>query len=395
MMGRIYIYILTALLLLSGCSDDSFRGTSDGMYGNGAQSIPVVVALGDPSGGIVKGAGAVDGMDEWAGRSIYVYAFGKGKDVSYVPDSRRKPLDCLVDGSRDDASSNAGKRAVVRTDVAYAVWDVQDSELVYPADDELGYDFFAYYADDAMSGNRVDRDENSVRVNVEIDGNNDLMSSKAELTEAQLESFTEKDRIFVREKAFGYYTARRNVVPTFHFRHHLVRLEFELVAGVMREEKKTVYIHSMAVRSKYRASFTVAHKDASMMGLDFMDESKELFLTEDSHEPMKECVVVTRPSPDIVSDNIKMGECLLVAPDVEYEAYMLMTEKREDGSVVVEKVRTPLTISYNGRPFEAGNQYRVKLTIYGATKVSASVEMEPWLHGGSIEMEEEKDKPII
>lgn len=398
MIRVVSIYMLTMLIVLSGCSDDSFRGTTDGMYGDGSQSIPVLVALGDPSGGIAKGSGAIGSMDQWAGKHIYVYAFNRDVETSYLSQSRANPLNCLVDGSRENVYTLAGKKARIVADDAYAEWVIPDSKLVYPVDKEhkRAYDFFAYYVDDAVVPEKeVERDDGSVRLSVEIDGSQDLMSSKAELTEAQLEPFTEKDRIFVMEKAFGFYTAQRNIAPTFLFRHHLVRLEFELVAGLVREEQKIVYVHSMGVESRYRASFTVADREASRMGLEFQEGRKELQLTEDGNDPMKECTVVTRPSADIVRENVKMGDCLLLAPDVEYDAYMLMTEIRSDGTTVIERVRTPLKISYGDVPFQAGNQYKVKLTIYGATKVSASVEMEPWRDGGSIEMDEEKDKPII
>ena len=75
--------MLSALLLLSGCLDDSYRGTPDNLYGYGSQEIPVVVALGDPTGGIAKGAGAIDKMEEWAGKQIYVYAFNKNVPNSF------------------------------------------------------------------------------------------------------------------------------------------------------------------------------------------------------------------------------------------------------------------------------------------------------------------------
>lgn len=397
MMERVYICVLAVMLCL-GCSDDSFKGTPDGIYGDDTKSIPVVVALGDPSGGIAKGGGAVDSMEEWAGRHIFVYAFNKSAHMPYLSYSRANLTSCLVDGSRENEYSNAGKKARIEKGSVYAVWENADSELLYPQGKEQSpsYDFFAYYIDDAQVQDRqIERCEDSVKMEIEIDGSQDIMSSKAALTNAQLESFPEKERLYVKENAFGLYTARRNVTPTFHFNHHLARLEFELVYGVVREEEKTVYIHSLTVKSKCKASFIVAHKDASRMGMEFHDVRKELVLKEEGGVQLKEYIVVTRPSPEVITENVKMGDCLLVAPDTEYDAYMVMTEKRADGTTVIDRVRTPLTISYGGGQFEAGNQYKVKLTVYGATQVSASVELEPWRHGGSIEMDEEKDKPII
>ena len=70
MMLKRLSYISVVMAVMVGCADDSFKGASDGLYGDDGQPIPVVVALGDPSGGISKGAGAIDSMEEWSGGNI-------------------------------------------------------------------------------------------------------------------------------------------------------------------------------------------------------------------------------------------------------------------------------------------------------------------------------------
>ena len=389
-------HILALLMLALGCADDSFQGTSADMYGNGSQYVPVMVALGDPSGGILKGSGAVDDMEEWDGRHIYVYAFNKHDDYSFLAYSRANQRKCLIDGSLKDEYSIAGRKARILADDVYAEWE-DDDVVYYPSGDyqKIAYDFFAYYVDDMeLVPQDFYRGSDAVKINLEIDGSQDLMSSKAEVTQEQLKPFTTKDQLLIKENAHSFYTAQRNVVPTFLFQHHLARLEFELVAGVVREESKRIIVHAMEVESQCMGSFTIAAKDASRMGVEFNDVIKPLAVKEEEGGMMLERMIVTRPSQDVVRENVKLGGGLLVAPKKEYDAYMIMTELRDDGSYVVERVRTPLLISYGGG-FEPGNQYRVKLTVYGATQVSASVELEPWHHGGNIDMDTENDKPII
>lgn len=386
--------------VLAGCADDSFKGNSDGLYGDNGQSIPVVVALGDPSGGITKGVGAMDSMKEWDGSNIYVYAFSKDAGISYSTAGTENSLKCLVDASKDDLGSLAGKKAKINARNTYAEWDVDDENMVYPFGEskEHAYDFFAYYVDDLVVNNRdIRRGNDAVVIELEIDGTQDIMSSKAVISERQLSPYPERDQALIQEKGYSFYTAQRNIIPTFVFNHHLVRLEFEIHSGLVVDEHKSVEIHGFEVASNYKASFTVASKDAGRMGLVFGDEKKDMSLTEDGGDPFKEggYNVSLRPSEAVQGDVFKMGGCLLVAPAEQYTAYMTMTEKRSDGSVVIGRARTPLTISYASGQFKAGNQYKVKLTVYGATRVSASVEMEPWRFGGQIDMDTENDKPII
>lgn len=391
-----YISVVTAVMV--GCADDSFKGASDGLYGDDGQPIPVVVALGDPSGGISKETGAIDSMEEWNGGNIYVYAFCKDAQTSYAATSRKAPLKCLVDGSKDDYGSLAGKKAELDARSSYAEWDKYDQELVYPDGgyNKTAYDFFAYYVDDIVPADVV-RTDDAVVLEVEIDGTQDIMSSKAEVTERQLATYPQRDQALIIENRYSFYTAQRNVIPTFVFDHHLVRLEFEIHAGLVIDEHNRVLIHGFEIKSKSRARFTVASKDAGRMGLVFGEEKKEMFLTEEGEGTLDsgKYIVNLRNSSDVAGEIFKLGDCLLVAPDVEYDAYMTMTEERSDGSIVISRARTPLTISYSGGQFKAGNQYKVKLTVYGATRVSASVEMEPWYEGGHIDMDTENDKPII
>lgn len=397
MLNRLaYISVIAAVL--AGCADDSFKGASDGLYGDDGQPIPVVVALGDPSGGISKGAGAIDSMEEWSGGNIYVYAFCKDAQTSFETTSRRDPLMCLVDGSKDGYGSLAGKKAKLDARNSYAEWDTDDQDLVYPDGEysKTAYDFFAYYVDDLVPTN-VKRTTDAVIVDVEIDGSQDIMSSKAEVAAHQLAPYPQRDQALILENAYSFYTAQRNIIPTFVFDHHLVRLEFEIHSGVVVDEHKSVLIHGFEVRSRSKADFTVASKQEDRMGLVFGEEKKDMVLTEEGGGTLDtgKYIVNLRTSSAAAGNVFKLGDCLLVAPDVEYLAYMTMTEKRSDGTAVISRARTPLTISYSGGQFKAGNQYKVKLTVYGATRVSASVEMEPWHYGGQIDMDTENDKPII
>lgn len=398
-MNRLISYLLSAMLLLTSCQDDSYKGAPENLYGYGSQSIPVVVALGDPSGGIAKGAGAIDNMEQWDGKYIYVYAFNRKDMNSFSSYSYARRDKCLVDGSVENRNSKAGKKARLAADDSYAKWELEEPDMIYPSGDKskTSFDFFAYYLDNIEpSYSAYKRTDNSVSIDIEIDGSQDIMSSKAELSDGQLRPFTEKDRVSVIENAFSFYTAQRNIAPTFMFKHHLVRLEFEILSCMISERPKRVVVHSLAVKSKFKADFTVADKDGSRLGLAFSDEKKSMPLREkDGTEmPDDKYFVTSAPDEESLQYRMELDGNLLVAPDEEYEVVLIMTEEYENGVVVVERHTAPLTITYpNG--FQAGNQYKVKLKIQGVNKVLVYVDIEPWGYGGKIGVDLENDKPDL
>lgn len=393
-MGWRISYFCIMAVLLWGCADDSYLGAMGESYGVGGQYIPVMVSVGEASGNLVK-SGSDEVPENWSNRQICVYAFARGGGISYSSTSSTAPYECLMDGTLADPANPGGRKAVLESNDSYARWE-DDKELFYPFGKyrKMSYDFFAYYLDGLkVSVRDYMRDENSVRINLEIDGTQDLMSSKAVLTEKQMGEFSPEEQALVAENAYGYYTAQRNVVPTFYMKHHLARLEFEFVPGYVREEKKTITVHRIEVESRARAYFTVAARDADSLGLAFEDKKKVLTLTEKGGLPMEDdaYVLETLPSYDTKVEPVKIGGSILVAPDEEYRAYAVMSEVREDGTVVASRARTEVLISFAPEVFEAGNQYKVRLVIYGATQVTLSVEMQKWNEGGDIDMDMDKE----
>ena len=388
-------YVLVMLFMICGCADDSYMGALGELYGVGNQSIPVLVSYGDPAGGMVKGGGAIDSVREWQEGTVYVYAFGQGEDVDYRKHSSVSPYECLVDASKSEPGSPAGRKAFLEAKDSYARW-MDDEDVYYPTGKyrRMTYDFFSYFIDDiAVTPDSYIRTADSVAVMVAIDGTQDVMHSKAEVTGEQLEPFSEMEQEMILGSAYGYYTAQRNIVPIFDMKHMLVRLEFELIPGVVKEENKIITVHSVDVESRYKASFVVAAKDSSALGLKFENTVRRMRLTEDGGVKMEDekYIIHTRPSSSVKAEAKKIGACILAAPDMEYNAYITMTEIRDDGSMVAFRAETPVLISFAPETFEAGNQYKVKLTIYGANQISMSVEMEKWQDGGRLDVDLDKE----
>jgi hypothetical protein len=78
-----------------------------------------------------------------------------------------------------------------------------------------------------------------------------------------------------------------------------------------------------------------------------------------------------------------------VAPDARYEIYAYMTEEFEDGTV--KEYDEPLRMDITHKDgFLAGNGYKVNISVYGATRLDASVSLEDWNSGGKVTIDDEE-----
>ena len=233
---------------------------------------------------------------------------------------------------------------------------------------------------------------------VEIDGSQDLMSAKATLLDEQLENagYTDEDKANITNYAYSAYTAALNIQPVIYFKHHLVRLRFDVYSGFEETTGKKIYVDRIEVRSKTKGVFTVASKSADRMGVDFSGDDRPLtdrplLALKDKGGAELQRVELPYAGDGIGMENIyegtpvRIGESLLVAPDTEYQVILTLTEVLESGRHHQNVSRTYLRTSA-GNSFLPGNQYTVRFAVYGVTEVGTSVTLTPWGDGGSLEV---------
>ncbi len=394
-MRHLFAYIF-CLFILTSCFDDSYKGSIESAT-TGMEPSPVMLSVGSYSPQGSKGSGVIDDEKTWLWKelSIYVYAFRNDANTfsplsSDIPSDGSAPW-CLIDASKDVSGSKAGKLAYVNDVDSFVIWDKDGNRLLYP-EGMTAYDFYAYYVDDfKVDENTIRRNDESISLDVEIDGSMDVMSSKATLRESQLDraDFTLEDRINVSRNVFSAYTANRNIHPELYFKHHLSRLTFEIYAG--RESSTTTRIQDISIESKSKGIFTVVHADTTKIGLDFSadDEYVILPLRENDGSPLKQDVYGTIwTSGDEYKDvyerrGVIVGNSsLLVAPDDDYTFYITLQDTMESGKVNTQTKEVEL-VSQDGT-FLPGKHYWVRLAIYGLDYVEVDVSTKPWNYGGEI-----------
>lgn len=383
-------------MLLYGCSDDSYKGVQDDLISSDEQ-VPVMIAVGDPSGGVVKGDGPVDNVKDLMNDDIYVYAFNKSASTSFRTPRSQSSLDCLVDASTDASRSVSGRRARLKTSDVYMTWVDESRTIYWPAGQETitAFDFYAYY----LGGLQVpesaySRQDDKVAIDITIDGSADLMTSRARPTESQMASLSKKDQLAAQVYSYSHYMALRNIVPTFMFSHNLVRLDFEIVPGVTHGIRKRVYIQDISIESQTRGTFVVAAKDESEIGATFSGDAKKLYLPDKDGTtiPKDHYRIDTRSDASETIVPLSVGSCLFVAPSSSYLFRTTLKEMDQSStdSVLNEQECDPIEISAGEEGFLPGNSYKVKITVSGWMNVSVVVSLDRWESGGSTTIDREE-----
>lgn len=380
----------------AGCLDDSYTGTvfvEEYVEEGALHEIRMTIGGAEQT----RGSGVIGDVSSFAGKDFYVYAFNRDTKTDYSTVSATDSLRCLVDGSYDDPESLMGRRAYWNPATEVVEWGVGESPIYYPMGENEGhdFDFFAYYLDNIEPANEdIIRSNDDIKINIEIDGSQDLMSAKAKPTKAQLEDILDKQgevaMLLQREHCYSYYTASHNLNPNFDFIHHLVKLDFKLVPGGTPGMTKDVTVEKIEIRTKHKATFTVADKyDDNRLGLKFQEDTTRLALKERDGSEYRPRLISTVNKVGAVTDGIvdDLGS-LLVAPDVEYYLYIVLGEVQENGLVLESKENEK--VIYQGTEedkieFTAGNEYLITLTIYGQMDVRVNAEIGKWEEGGDYE----------
>ena len=282
-MKKIFLFAtIAAAGLFASCSstDDTIGDAQNGGIESIDDSAPqaVKIGIGNVGSMVTRGTGTVGGVtavtgtnsiggidavaNKWAGQSINVFMFKKElpdgqPDVaanyvtSFTPakDGNDNDLynntEMITPGSAENLIPNMGVSANVEEGEAM----IKEGTIqYYPLSGY--YDFFGYHLDDALPTS-ADPDDyvvtngDKMTVPFEIDGSQDLMSTKAVLTSfgddpatpGVDESHDGQDYIMSQAPAarqmdyYSAYSARRGVQPYLTFNHLLTRFAFFVKAG--------------------------------------------------------------------------------------------------------------------------------------------------------------------
>lgn len=401
------------------------------------ESVPVMVAFDDPYYNILsRGVGKIDPEDEWFDDKLnpkdengvpikeekpvfYVYAFRKHMGpYGYNITRELDPDICLVDGSTGTQAEEAknlqspnlaihGKRAYYNGNGSFANWFYEDEKLFYSnIEQSLSFDFFAYHVDDSEAGDIV-RTDDYISFPVKIDGSQDLMWGKAELTKEQLATIAaiedEEKKEQIERFYYSTYSGRYNIWPIFQMKHQMAYIKFNLIAGNAFGDP--VKVHDIKIETPTEGTFVVVSKDPNktlgatfvgyagveQLALRNLKNGKPILKESDNDEDdtwAKRDIQLQYNEDGTRPPGIPVGE-LLIPPGKEVVLHTWLSNL--DTKEEVEHTYIPIKTNNVEEGFVKGRTYNINITVYGPKQISIDVEATPWKDGGDVDVDMEDD----
>lgn len=453
-MKKQFIYAALCIALMSSCSKDNDPGSISEPTTNTPDVIdegsPVAIELGVGAPQVsvsTRGTGAAGVNDGdvalWDEQELKILMTKKNSLVSAKEDPNDPDSPYIFEG----LTFNAPASTATTVD-QMKITNTTGAVKYYPL--QGAYDFYGFSFDDAVVEGEFEYPEKgeadkTIEYNLTIDGTQDIMIAKAELTDAQKGATSGDGKLAEADyaKAFSSWAARRGVQPTMNFKHLLSRLDFVAKVGAtvdggeeititdneystkwpadqgypQPEEGKIengVYIKSIKVLNP-KSKITVRIADLNTSGetgitVSAEDESIPSFTLmrkptsgEIETNQSKNLVKLTPVTPgSVLDDKLSIGNGIMIVPgendfemEIELMQYVMVKEGSSEGvqpEYAWKTATLQTTVKLNdGDTFKAGNYYTITATIFGFQKIDVTATLSKWENGGNISTNPEDD----
>lgn len=414
-MKKSLIFACAAVALFASCSQDEV-GPSTATSGSDLQQIKIGVTQKSllatrgtgTVGGVVDSTGSVIVENNWAGENFNLYMFEKGSlnlamQTFEIEGEEAAPAVAIFNDTPFKAPT--GHDGTDNTDMTNYYAKTANGDIrYYPA--QGAFDFWAYRLDDCEGATdlaQMSADSTYMYKEFRLDGSQDIMVAKAELTTAQYTKLMDKglDSTAADFRSYSAWTARQDVHPNLKFTHELTRLDFSVKAGnaAACDTITGIQVDTVQVLSKTTGKIIVAYLPNARVTeqVIFVDSLAKEYVTLKERRGLANINLDTLTStiPDTDSTYTDLGEALLVAPQDAYDLRISLSQKVAVNDTVVDlktvKSKIDTKIQLTTGSFEKGKSYNVKLTLYGLQEIKVTTELTPWEDGGDIEFTPEDD----
>lgn len=301
----------------------------------------------------------------------------------------------------------------------YASQDAETPTELFYADnsnESVGYNFFAYYLDNAEVENTSVTPE-KISHRISIDGTQDIMCGYAPPMNYQLllddysddnhKNISDVERnIIANIGGYSAYAANRNVDPKIRLRHMLSKLKFRFYAA--NSDCHNMKITSITVEGRKTGELTVAARNLEDVGLKPGDEIASFKLMEPRNDgtgcdEMKEYSIDWNEAEaglDITDRTpITIDGSVLIMPDEKFDMIIGLSYIDNptgiEGSSTEWKTYTPKftveapktdasKVAEDKFVFKPGATYDISIILYGLQDIKVTTSLSSWKDGGDI-----------
>lgn len=263
-----------------------------------------------------------------------------------------------------------------------------DSDEPFYYEENVNYDFFGYYVDDAndnpsdsLTGLQYSAD--SVSIALKIDGSQDIMRGEAH---PDWDRITDGGEVLNTEYIYSAYAARRGVDPNIVFEHLLTRFAFHVVAG-RSDDVDSIQINTLGISKadgsnlEDKAMFNVIGGTEYLVGKNSSGVKSFALKFEDGTSPNSANPLIGKKS--IGGNPAKLGESIMMFPTSDsLKVTLNMTQggitEPFDYSEVLRPGELLTQDSVAIDSFEPGKKYDITFVIWGREKIKVYAELAAW-----------------
>lgn len=444
--NNIFPFVLCGLLLmLTACKesfpdieyDDSYMNKELSTIEGSNAPTPIIPVFGDPQYSIsTRGTGVFYDYNldakHWLDAEFKTFAFlsdnsfSRSDALGYADYTKKDTLHTLLYNQSMKLVGGNGQVMFVNEN------GIKQTKYYNFNRQNWKYKFFTYFADDcALESTLKVTSDNKVKIDIDIDGSQDVIHSFASHNDEQFEEAinrlpNEDQRLVMKnygqEILYSSVSGHHQIHPIFNANHLLSRLDFQICGATGGEGNdffKSVVVRSIKIRSKHRGTLTIANDkwDAATYNSDvesnqilvFDNNMKYLQLKLDTirandannggWEELTTDPLYTYKDEDaqfhISSTAIKnLGKPILLPPADEYEVRMAIDfldfKTDENGKITLNHEPYSLNdVTYNIKyqdlasgsfqPFLAGHAYTILISVYGPQEITATLNLKSWV----------------
>ncbi len=392
-MKKSLVFATALTALLCGCSNDATEMGVSGVQEstNGLQPISLGLSVFDVSVQETKGTGTVGDLADseknvWNNEDVHVL-------MTNIPEGEQAWGYTVTNPTLGFPFKNEICKPVKVGTEWQLQYDRSNGLKYYPMNGAS--DFFAFHSDDAVTDySTLDQPtaSNTLEVNFEIDGSQDLLAGKSEDLDANT------------RKGYTAATSRAGIVPNIPMDHLLTRFTFELRSG--HDDAEGMEVTDISLASQAVGTWTVAYNqlgtkepidllawDATVKNLSLKERVGDIL---DGSGNKTELQPLTAQVLGKKGESKSINGALFVKPN-ETEYVMNVTvrrpyQKNENGDIdyTTETFQKLLTLDGGEKAMEIGKTYNVQITLYGMKDITVTTTLNGWISGGDILVDTEK-----